>query len=154
MTATHMRYARICAARIATQKSEVALAEYCNVSKSSVERALAWGRRQNLFVLDSQEKLKMYLLDLADKRQLLEDALRLSARRPRGLSVQDEEMWKPHGGSISALARAYLDYSTRMLELEGLYRQVVNIQHSGMVEVKGYVSISPDDWDDPQLSPS
>jgi hypothetical protein len=33
------------------------------------------------------------------------------------------------------------------MELEGLYRNTLAIQHSGQVEVKGYIGWSPDNWD-------
>lgn len=123
------RYIDICAAKIAApNKTREQLAAEFTCSMVTVDHAFAFGKRNDLFVLDTGEKVRLHTAELQSTVERLERILRKLMRKPRGVR-RDE--WHPPAAGIAAIARQLLDYRTRVMELEGLYRQTMAMQHSG-----------------------
>lgn len=147
LTTAQKRYFDICAEKIANPgTTNQALADKFGASRTLVDTALRWGKRNDVFVFDSQDKLRLHQMALRETERKLYSAFQRHLRAPRDPDQRHD--WKPSAGALSQLGRILLDYRTRILELEGLYKQVVTLQHSGELNLKRYETISPDDWDE------
>ncbi len=115
------RYVAICAARIASPRaSREELAAQFDTTASTVDHAIDYGRSAGLFVRDACEKVTRHIAELQAVAGKLERVFNRLCRSER-----------PQGAWVAALARQLLDYRTRIMELEGLYKQTVNLQHTG-----------------------
>lgn len=128
LSTTEKRYLDICIAQIASRESLEVVRQKFGVSRSVADRAIRWGNDRDLFRLDSTEKLRHHVAELRAVLEQVESALALHMRKPSNGKGRN---WRPHAFGISSLARCILDYRTRIMELEGVYKQVVSHEHSG-----------------------
>lgn len=164
LTTTEKRYIDICVAQIASADTNEAIAQRFGVARTCVDRALRWGRERGLYTLDTNEKLRVHLQELGTVLRRLERAFLAMDRRYRKLlrngrdRATTESPTSPpfrsvrHGpkdatarGSIRLmvqLAERILGYRTRIMELEGIYKQVLNIQHGGTIAVRAEPDLS------------
>jgi len=158
LTTTEARYIAIIREQIATAKNNEQIASQFGVARTCVDRAIRWGRKCGLYALDSTDKLRTHLQELGAVLRKLERAFLAMDRRYRKLlrngrdrSVADSPTAPPfhsvrHGPKDSAargcirlmalLAERILGYRTRIMELEGIYKHVLNIQHGGAIAVR------------------
>ena len=146
-TRTHLDYLAICADKIKLKCTNEQLAENHDCNRSRVDRAIRFGIDCGYFTFELEERLSRWIADLRDDVSRLERDLKRHRRLPKNLDKAERFAWRPNYRAVTALSRVMLDHKTRLMELEGVYRQVLNIQVNGELKVKTYVGVSPDDWD-------
>jgi len=128
LTTAQKRYVDICITQKTTDKTNQELAKQFGVARSCIDRAIAWGREHGLYVPDT-DKLRDHILELRAVLDKLEFALERHFRQPS--RKRGNAKWKPYATGIASLSNQILAYRTRIMELEGLYRNTLNLQHTG-----------------------
>ena len=115
---------------------------YCastaGINRTTLDHAIHW-RNRNCVQLADTSKLEAAIIALRERKASLD---RFMDKALRGLHVLDrnrnEVIVDPSLAGIAALAQSILAVDTRILELEGLYKQVLNIKLEGRVEHRHY----------------
>jgi len=164
LTASEKRYIEIYAEQVKSGQSAEEVARRLGVAPVTAHRAVRWAHDRGLHILDTKDKLDAHLLELGAVLRRLERAFLAMDRRYRKLlrNGRDRAMAESpasppfrsarHGpkdatarGSIRLmvqLAERILGYRTRIMELEGIYKHVLNIQHGGEIKVRGEPDLS------------
>lgn len=142
-TATERRYIEIYAEIIRSGQSAEQTAQRLGVAAVTAHRAVRWARDRGLHLLDSKDKLRGHLAELGALLHRLERAFAVMERRYRKLLREKRDAGGRSSIRIMALlAERILSIRTRIMELEGLYKHVLNIQHGGEVKVRGEPDLS------------
>lgn len=142
-TATERRYIEIYAEIIRTGQSAEETARRLGVAAVTAHRAVHWARDRGLHLLDSKDKLRNHLAELGALLHRLERAFGAMDRRYRRLLREKKESGGRSSIRIMALlSERILAIRTRVMELEGLYKHVLNIQHGGEIKVRGEPDLS------------
>lgn len=131
---TQMDYLDICADKTKLKLTNEQLAEKHGCARSRVDRAIKYGSGCGFFTVELAEKLDRWIADLRDDIARLERDLKRQRRRPRNLDPEERAAWRPSHHAVAALSRIILDYKTRLMELEGIYRQVLSVDVRGKVD--------------------
>lgn len=149
LTREQHRYVSICVDRIAGS-SQKELARKYTVSESTVKNAVAWGKENGLFETDLSIKLERHIQEFRSRLAKLDEWLHKEFAR--------DEMVREKSGGYEALAAKQLvpifeeirEHQTKIMELEGLYRQYVNIQNNDNREQNVFIIPqtveSTEDW--------
>lgn len=129
-----MSYLDICADKIKLKLTNMQLAEKHECARTRIDTALRYGTSCGFFTFELGEKLQHSIADLRDDTTRLERDLKRQRRRPRGLTDEERACWRPNHQAVAALARIILDYKTRLMELEGIYKQVLSIDVRAKVD--------------------
>jgi len=115
--------------------TEFDFAEKLGVSLHTLQRAVVW-RRKQIYNLSDPSLLAAHIQSLKEhvkKYEKMQDII-LKGAPAKNLSGEARAKTKIiSGNALTGLARVILDYRTRVMELEGIYRQVVNIDHGGFI---------------------
>lgn len=163
-TATEKRYIEIYAEIIRSGQSAEQTAERLGIAAITAHRAVGWVRSRGLHLVDTKDKLRAHLSELGATLHKLERAFLAMDRRYRkllrnGRSHLEADGAAPppfrsatHGPKDSAargsirimalLAERILGYRTRIMELEGIYKHVLNIQHGGEIALRAEPDLS------------
>ena len=162
LTATEKRYIEIYAEQVKSGQSAEEVARRLGIAAITAHRAVRWAHNRGLHILDTKDKLGGHLQELGAVLHKLERAFQAMDRRYRkllrnGRSKEVAPIAPPfrsanHGprdgparGAIrlmALLAERILGYRTRIMELEGIYKHVLNIQLGGKVQIAGEPDLS------------
>jgi hypothetical protein len=122
------RYVEICTYKINNpDTSNEKVGAHFDVERRTVDRAIAWGRKQGLFQPDG-EKLRQHIAEWREHERWLEQELRLQKRDAR----KDDGRRAPmQSFALTSLSRELREVRTKIAELEGLYKQTVNVNIGG-----------------------
>jgi hypothetical protein len=143
LTATEKRYIEIFAEQVKSGQNAEDLAERLGVAAITVHRAVHWAHARGLHILDTKDKLRAHLDELGAVLHKLERAFLAMDRRYRKLLRDKKDVGSR--GSIrlmALLAEKILNFRTRIMELEGIYKHVLNIQHGGAIAVRAEPDLS------------
>lgn len=144
LSVAQKRYLDICIRKIAEGETAEKLAEHFGVSRSAVDAAFRWGKRNNIFLQDTYEKIQSSIAELYAVLDKLEKIFKHLCRKPPGMLRAE---WMPPASQIAAISKQILDYRTRIMEIGGIYKQALEI--SGKVDSNIYI-VRPDDEDKPE----
>ncbi len=143
LTGTEKRYIEIFAEQVKSGQTAEDLAERLGVAAITVHRAVHWCRDRGLHILDTKDKLRAHLDELGAVLHKLERAFLAMDRRYRRLLRDKKDVGARSSIRLMALvAERLLGYRTRIMELEGIYKHVLNIQHGGEITVRGEPDLS------------
>ena len=156
LAATEKRYIDIYSEQVKSAQSAEEVARRLGIAAITAHRAVRWCHDRGLHILDTKDKLQAHLQELGATLHKLERAFLAMDRRYRKLlrngrdrsvaPVAPPFRTASHGPKDSAargcirlmalLAERILGYRTRIMELEGIYKHVLNIQHGGAIAVR------------------
>lgn len=129
LSPTKLRYIEICTDKINSGDSNEQVAARFDVERRTVDRAISWGRKQGYFQPNA-EKLKQHIAEWREHEKWLEQELRLTREKYKR---EDGKRSAMHPFALSSLSRELREVRTKIAELEGIYKQTLNINHSGSV---------------------
>jgi transposase-like protein len=137
LSATEKRYIEIYAEQVKSGHSAEEVARRLGIAAITAHRAVQWAHSRGLHILDTKDKLGGHLQELGATLHKLERAFLAMDRRYRRLLREHKDVGAR--GSVRLLAllsERILAYRTRVMELEWIYKHVLNIQHGGEVTVR------------------
>jgi|TARA_Y100000310_G_scaffold109452_1_gene107912 hypothetical protein len=116
-------------------------AAHFGLSDAGVYNAIQWGRKSGFFTEQTVDNLEKHIAEYSKAIKEIEKELRIARRAAR------RKYLKPDGTEgvrrvplpaniINAIFGRWNEYRTRLMELEGIYRQVVNHHFSGEIGVR------------------
>jgi len=136
LTAQDFKYIKICSYKVANISATAEkMATHFNVARSTIDAALRYGRKNGFFTEQSKESI---LEELRALNQVFEPMQaifkKVSAKIKKGLRRNiDKEIQSQSIYQLTTLSKQLLEYITRRTELRGLYKKVLNIEHTGNV---------------------
>ena len=145
LTPTQKRYVDICTYKIA--HAEIAnkdIAEVFDIAPRTVDLAIAWGKRHELFRRAATDKINHHIQEIRAHLKWLESELRILKRSTRH---EGKRIPLP-AAQIRAISAELRETRVVLMELEGIYRKTLNLQHTGGVgEPIRYELVRPDETD-------
>lgn len=142
-TATERRYIEIYAEIIRSGQSAEQTAERLGIAAITAHRAVGWVRSRGLHLVDTKDKLRAHLHELGALLHRLERAFAVMERRYRRLLRDHRDAGARSSIRIMVqLAERILSIRTRVMELEGIYKHVLNIQHGGAIALRAEPDLS------------
>ena len=136
LTSQDFKYIKICSYKVANISATAEkMAKHFNVCRSVVDAALRYGRKNGFFTEQTKESIleeiralnQVYgpMLGIFKK---VSSNIKKGLRRDIGKEIQSQSIYQ-----LTTLSKQLLEYITRRAELRGLYKKVLNIEHSGNV---------------------
>lgn len=138
-TATERRYIEIYAEIIRSGQSAEQTAARLGIAAITAHRAVRWARDRGLHLVDTKDKLRAHLHELGALLHSHERAYSDARRRYRRAMRLGPKNGAAARGWIRVMDRvgnSVLAFRTRIMELEGIYKHVLNIQHGGAIAVR------------------
>jgi len=130
LTVRHKRYIEICLAkRTNPSRTNMQLAADFGISRSLVDRAFRYGQEHDIFAVDILNKVQTHISELRTLLGKLEKAFAKHSRKPRGVP----KGWKPNATDLTRLSREIRETRMLIMELEGLYKHTLSVQHGGSI---------------------
>lgn len=131
LTSTERKYLQIVLAKLSNGSlSSTKLAEQFECSVATVERALSWGRKTGKFTTDSAEKLAEHIAEYRKHLEFLEKELK--ARKKLAREEAGGRRDAPIGSqSLKHISSEIREVRLKLMELEGIYSNIVNVQVTG-----------------------
>lgn len=139
-TGTQQRYLEQIAWQIETGATNDDTAAHFGVAGSAIDRARAWAASLGIYHWGSaytKVGLISHRAELGAILRRLDTVFKKLTSRPRRIKGMSDEDWAELIGGwsynsigVAAISRQILEYRTRLMEIEGLYKQVLNVQHS------------------------
>lgn len=111
--------------KIKTGDTNSTIAKRFGVAYKTVQRALEWGRDQGFFEIDTRERLYHYLVEFNRQLEWIREERELAVNMTK--NKHGKRTIPIHPRHFAALSREERDTLTKMLELEGLYKNAVNV---------------------------
>ena len=130
LSATERRRIDICIAyKTETPRpTQVSLAQRFGVAPVTVNKAIHWGEQFGLFTDDISMRLQYQLAEWRDHLKFLESELRLTKRISRS---ESGKRYPISHNALKTLSSEIREVRTRIDELEGIYKQTVNVNVAG-----------------------
>lgn len=124
------RYIDICLAkRMNPSRTNMELGADFGVSRTSVDRAIRYGHTFDIFAIDTLHKIETHIGELRVLLGKLEKAFAKHNRKPHGVP----KSWKPNAVDLTRLSREIRETRMLIMELEGLYKHTLSVQHGGNI---------------------
>jgi len=124
------RYVAICTDRVTSPLTLDDLATKYGISRRQIARALKWGEERNIYHDADAVRINNHIIDLQNKLAVLE---REFERVAKGCAKLGKKQRWGLQTVLCGLAKYMLEYKTRIMELEGIYHQVV--EHQGSLKI-------------------
>lgn len=143
LTTTQKRYIDIFGYVVKTGFSAEEAARQLGIAAITAHRAVRWCHDRGLHILDTKDKLQTHLWELGAALRMAERFARISDKRSRRLIRLGKEAGGRAWAKVGLLALDRVkEIRTRIMELEGIYKHVLNIQHGGEIKVRGEPDLS------------
>lgn len=136
----------ICVAKKTRGDSDEVLAREFGVSVPTIRKALEWGRNSGLYELDNAQQVEVRIVEVSDTIARLEELLdKCMVASHAAIDLGEKRALT---GDVVPLAKEIREQRILLMELQGLYRQNMNIQ----IEQKNNVLVLPqtvsdmDEW--------
>jgi transposase-like protein len=123
------RWLQIIADKLKTGESHKKVAKRFGVSTKTIERALDWGREQGLFKVNARERLLYHIIELTKQLDWINEEKDLAVDRTRDENGKRIAPLMPH--QFVAISRQMRETRVKVLELEGLCKNVLNLRPVG-----------------------
>jgi hypothetical protein len=128
------RYIQICTEKITHKKTNEELAEQFGITRTSVDHALKYGKQNGFFNAKAGEVVLEELGILQSEWKYLQKSKRRLERYIKAQEQAAKESGKPIPKppiyDIERLEKSILEFRTRISELRGIYKKVVNIHQT------------------------
>ncbi len=135
------RWLQIVADKLQTMDKNTVIGKRFGVSSKTVQRALDWGHDEGLFEINIRERLLHHVMGFNGQLERIREEWDLAVDETR-----DEETGERTGPMnpmhFSVLSREERETRIKVLELEGLYRNVLNVRAVGMGEEEKDVEVT------------
>ena len=131
------RYLQIVTEKIKSGKNNTAIAKQFGVDRRTVQRAFDWGYAKGIFDVDIRERLFHHIIEFTKQLDWINEETRLAVDQTRNEET-GERTGPMNPMHLSVLSREERETRIKVLELEGLYRNVLNIKPAGMDEEKDF----------------
>ena len=135
------RWLQIIANKIETGESNTKVAKRFGVSSKTVQRALDWGHDEGLFEVNIRERLLHHVMGFTKQLDRIDEEWRLAIDQTRD-DETGERLFPLHPQMFGTLSREERETRIKVLELEGLYRNVLNVRAVGMGEEEKDVEVT------------
>ena len=129
------RRLQIVADKLSTMDTNTDIAKRFGISRKTVQRALDWGHDQGLFDVNIRERLLHHVMGFTKQLDRIDEEWRLAIDQTRD-DETGERLFPLHPQMFGTLSREERETRIKVLELEGLYRNVLNVRAVGMAEEK------------------
>jgi len=171
LTNAECRYIEICTERIANPKTlNRELGIIFDVTERTIDRAIWWGKKKGLFTKNARTKINRHISEFQKHIDFLEAELKIIDRARTFKTLIDDEgnILEPYDvngeprdqtkyrtkknklpigpARLAAVSRELRECRVIVMELEGIYKQTVNLQ-LGTVDLPAIQITGPDDYD-------
>ena len=135
------RWLQIVADKLQTMDKNTAIGKRFGVSSKTVQRALDWGHDEGLFEINIRERLLHHVMGFNGQLERIREEWDLAVDETRDEET-GERTAPMNPMHFSVLSREERETRIKVLELEGLYRNVLNVRAVGMGEEEKDVEVT------------
>jgi DNA-binding transcriptional regulator LsrR (DeoR family) len=140
----------MCLEKVSSGAKNAEIARRWGVSERTVKTALAWGRENGVFDADVTVKLEKHLQEFKARLKDLDGYLRAELGRDRKIRDASGGYEALPSKQIIIIFQEIREHQTKIMELEGIYRQYVNVSQTNNVQQNVFVvpqaAESKEDW--------